>query len=605
MQNLTYKEIRDRYINFFKQQDHKEIPSAPLVPEDDPSVLFVNAGMFPLVPFLKGETHPLGKRLTNSQRCLRTGDIDVVGDAYHCTTFEMLGNWSLNDYFKKEAINMTVDFFVNELEIDINRIYATVFQGDGNIPQDDEAIEIWKKVFSKYNIDAKVGRNERISPLNKDENWWGLPTGGPCGPDSEIFYKDDNGDLVEIGNNVFMQYLLEDGQYKPLGRHNVDFGGGLDRIAAVSQNVGSVFEIDIYKPILEKVKELATENILESERIIVDHIKAATWIIMDGIVPGKSQQGYILRRLIRRAIRHGKKLGIENMFTKEVGDIAIEQFKTIYPQLETEKEQILLVLEKEEKKFNKTLEKGLKEFDPYFSQVKDFFQKDIAPEKKINVGELAFKLYETYGFPMELIIEEIRNRSKELDLEIDWGNFMVIFHKGFEQAQRQHQEKSRTASAGLFKGGLADTSEMSTKYHTTTHLLLAALRKILGDHVYQKGSNITPERLRLDYPNDQKLTPEQITQVENIINEQIEKGLDVTYEELPKEEALKLVPFAAFSEKYGAILKVYYIGPKENPFSIEICNGPHISNTKELGKFKIKKQENVGAGIKRIKATLE
>jgi alanyl-tRNA synthetase len=585
MKKLTYKEIRDKYIDFFKKHEHKEIPSSTLVPEDDPSVLFVNAGMFPLVPFLQGEKHPLGNRLVNSQRCLRTGDIEEVGDAYHCTTFEMLGNWSLNDYFKKEAINLTVQFFVEELEIDINRIYASVFEGEGEIPQDDESIEVWKEIFTKYNIEPTVGKEGRIMPLDRNENWWGLAKGGPCGPDSEIFYKDDNGELVEIGNNVFMQYLLENGEYKPLGRHNVDFGGGLDRLTAVSQNVSSVFETEIYKPILEKVKELATENVLESERIIVDHIKAATWIIMDGVTPSKSEQGYILRRLIRRAIRHGKKLGIENTFTKEVGEVAIEQFKTIWPRLEENKENILNTLEEEEKKFNKTLKQGLKELE-----------KVIDSNQEIT-GDISFKLYETYGFPVEITLEELQNRGIEIQKE--------KFLTNFEQAKKQHQEQSRTASAGLFKGGLADTSEMSTKYHTTTHLLLAALRQVLGDHVYQKGSNITPERLRLDYPNDSKLTPEQVQEVEDIVNEQIQKGLEISYEELPKEKALELVPFAAFSEKYGDMIKVYYIGPKENPFSIEICNGPHVSNTSELGKFRIKKQENVGAGVKRIKAILE
>ena len=585
MKNLSYIEIRKKYINFFKQHKHQEIPSSTLVPEDDPSVLFVNAGMFPLVPFLKGETHPLGKRLTNSQRCIRTGDIDLVGDAYHCTAFEMLGNWSLNDYFKKEAINLTVKFFIEELGIDMQKIYATVFEGEKEIPQDEESIEIWKEIFKSYNIEAKVGKGERIEPLPREDNWWGLATGGPCGPDSEIFYKTEKGELVELGNNVFMEYLLENGTYKPLGMHNVDFGGGLDRLAAISQNVESVYEVDIYKPILEKVKELGTEDILESQRIIVDHIKAATWIIMDGVTPSRSEQGYILRRLIRRAIRHGKKLGIETPFTKAIGEVAIEQFKQVWPKLETDKERILKTLEEEEKKFNKTLEQGLKELEKTLNH------------KENITGEISFKLYETYGFPIEITIEEIKQKG----LEIDEKQLII----DFEKAQLEHQEQSRTASAGLFKGGLADTSEMSTKYHTTTHLLLAALRKVLGDHVYQKGSNITPERLRLDYPNETKLTPEQVQQVENIINEQIEKGLEVTYEEMSKEEAEKLVPFAAFSEKYGDTVKVYSIGPKDDPFSQEICNGPHVSNTKELGKFRIAKQENVGSGIKRIKAILE
>ncbi|MCD4811118.1 alanine--tRNA ligase [bacterium] len=582
MKHLTYKEIRDKYIQFFKDNNHKEIPSSPLVPEDDPSVLFVNAGMLPLVPFLTGTTHPKGPRLVNSQRCLRTGDIDEVGDNFHCTTFEMLGNWSLNDYFKKEAITLTVKFFVEELGLDINKIYATVFEGEKGIPQDNESIGAWEEIFKSYDIDAKVGKGERIEPLNREENWWGLPTGGPCGPDSEIFYKLDNGELVEIGNNVFMEYLLEDGKYKPLGIHNVDFGGGLDRLTTVIQEVDSIFQTDIYKPILEKVKEISNNDILESQRIIVDHIKAATWIVMDGVIPSKSQQGYILRRLIRRAVRHGKKLNIGDIFTREIATIAIDQFKVIYPQLEDQKEYILNIIEKEEKAFNNTIKKGLK-----------ILEKMLKKKSQLT-GEDAFTLYETYGFPIELTKEILKERKLKLTSPED-----------FDKAEVRHQEKSRTSSSGMFKGGLADSSEMSTHYHTATHLLLAALRQVLGEQVYQKGSNITPERLRLDYPNDNKLTPEQITKVENIVNEVIEKGLEISFEEVSKEKALELVPFAAFSEKYGDTVKLYYIGPKENPFSLEICNGPHVSNTNELGKFKISKQENVGAGTKRIKAILQ
>lgn len=579
---LTYKEIRDKYIDFFKNNGHTEIPNAPLIPEDDPSVLFVNAGMFPLVPFLKGEVHPQGQKLTNVQRCLRTGDIDEVGDAFHCTTFEMLGNWSLNDYFKKEAINLTAKFFVEEIGLDINRIYATVFEGEEGIPQDNESISVWKDLFASYGIDAKVGINERIKPLGREDNWWGLPSGGPCGPDSEIFYKLDSGELVEIGNNVFMEYLLEDGTYIPLGRHNVDFGGGLDRLTAMMQNVDSIFETDIYKPIYDKVRELSEEENLISQRVITDHIKAATWIVMDGIVPSKSQQGYILRRLIRRAVRHGKKLGIERLFTRDIADIAIEQFKIIYPQLEEKKDLILNTIEEEEKKFNHTIKNGMK-----------ILEKSIQEKSQIT-GEDAFTLYETYGFPIEITKEILK--EKNLDL---------VDPNSFEQAKQSHQEQSRTASAGMFKGGLSDTSEMSTKYHTTTHLLLSALRQVLGDHVYQKGSNITPERLRLDYPNDSKLSQEQVTEVENIINNAISQELDITYEEVEKDIALKKVPFAAFSEKYGDKVKLYYVGPKDKPFSVEICNGPHVSNTRELGHFKIEKQENVGAGIKRIKAILQ
>lgn len=595
MKNLSYKQIYEAYLDFFQRNGHTVIPSAPLVPENDPSVLFVNAGMFPLVPFLKGQEHPKGKRLVNIQRCIRTGDIDEVGNNYHCTAFIMLGNWSLNDYFKKEAINMTVEFLTKELGLDINNIYASVFEGDQDAPQDTESIEAWKEIFSKHGIDAKVGKGERIQPLGKKENWWGLESGGPCGPDSEIFYDTGKekcgnncnvscncGKYVEIGNNVFMAYQKDGDKITPLGRHNVDFGGGLERLTALLQNVDSVYDTDIYKPIMNKVKELSQIEDIKSQRVIVDHIKAATWIIMDGVTPSRTQQGYILRRLIRRAVRHGKKLGIENSFCKEIANIAIGQFKGIWEGLETEKENILKVIEEEEEKFNRTLEKGLRELDK------------MVQRKDIIDGKDAFLLYETYGLPLE-VTEEIL-QEKNISLEN---------RELFQEAEETHQEKSRTAAKGFFKGGLADTSEMSIKYHTASHLLLEALRRILGEHVYQKGSNITPERLRMDFPNETKLTPEQVKEVEDIVNEQIQKGLDVTFVEKEKEEALKLVPFAAFSEKYADKVKVYYIGPTDNPFSVEICNGPHVDNIKELGKFKITKQENVGAGVKRIKAILE
>lgn len=592
---MKYAEILQKYLQYFESKNHTIIPSAPLVPEDDPTVLFVNAGMFPLKPFLQGQKHPKGTRLTNIQRCLRTGDIDEVGDEFHSTTFIMLGNWSLNDYFKKEAITMTVEFFVEELGLDINKIYASVFEGEDSIPEDSVSIQTWKDVFKKYGIEAKAGEGEKIQKFGKKYNWWGLESGGPCGPDSEIFYDTGKekcspqchincncGKYVEIGNNVFMEYLKEADQIKPLGRTNVDFGGGLERIATILQKVDSTYDIDIYKPILQKVQEISKEHNIKSERIIVDHIKSATWLIMDGVTPSRTEQGYILRRLIRRAVRHGKKLGIENNFTKQIAQISIEQFQTIFPNLKTEEEKILTTIEQEEIKFNKTIESGLKELE-----------KILTKKGEID-GSDAFLLYETYGLPLELTEEILEEKSKKI------GKRELFFKK-----EEEHQEKSRTASKGFFKGGLADTSEASTKYHTATHLLLASLRKILGEHVYQKGSNITPERLRLDFPNEEKLTDKQIKQVEDLVNEQISKELDIHYKELPKKEALETVKFAAFSEKYPDIVKLYYIGDESNPFSVEICNGPHIQNTKELGRFKILKQENVGAGIKRIKAILE
>ncbi len=589
------------YLNHLKKSGHAVISSASLVPENDPSVLFVNSGMFPLVPYLLGEKHPKGTKLTDIQRCLRTGDIDEVGDATHCTTFEMIGNWSLNDYFKKEAIAITASFYIDELGTDVNNIYASVFEGNDDAPQDSESIEIWKEEFKKRGIDAKAGKGERIQLYGKKDNWWELEAGGPCGPCSEIFYDTgkeacgpdchincDCGKYVEIGNDVFMQYLKKDGKYSPLGRHNVDFGGGLDRLTMMAQNTASVYESDIYLPILNKVKELAKNDIVKSQRVVVDHIKAATWVIADGVQPGRTQREYILRRLIRRAIRHGRLLGITNLFTREVADIAIEQFKAVHPMLEPNKEKILDTLEQEEKKFNQTIENGLKEFEKMVKEIKGEFK---------NENGETFKLYETYGFPLEITLEELDTRGIKYNIDV-----VRINH---QKAYEEHQNKSRTASKGLFKGGLADTSEMSKKYHTATHLLLAALYEIVGPHIYQKGSNITPERLRLDFPNDTKLSDEQIKKVENLVNQKIKEALPVTYEEMPKEEALTKVKYAAFDEKYGDIVKVYFIGDPKKPFSAELCGGPHVENTSELGVFQIVKQENVSAGIKRIKAVLK
>lgn len=605
MKGYTYNEIRKKYIDFMVKNGHKEIPSAPLVPEDDPTVLFVNAGMFPLVPFLLGEAHPSGTRLTDLQRCLRTIDIDSVGDSTHCTTFEMLGNWSLNDYFKETAINLTLHFFLEELGFDISQIYASVFAGNENAPEDNKSIEVWKEIYHNLGIEAKVGPGERIQPLGAKENWWELPEGGPCGPCSEIFYDTgkekcsetcgvdcDCGKYVELGNNVFMEYLKKDGTYSKMERHNVDFGGGLDRLAMISQGLDSVFETEKYAPIIEKVREIGRFENIRAERIITDHIKAATWIIMDGIKPGRTEREYILRRLIRRAIRQGKQIGIKGNFTGEVADIAIEQFKDIWPLLEDNKDMIINVLDEEETKFNETIEKGLKEFDKLLDETLSNDTREFD-----NSTGFTFKMYETYGFPLEMSLEELDVRGIDFDKE------KVM--KEHQYAYEKHQEMSRTASKGLFKGGLADTSDETKRLHTATHLLLKALQTVLGGHVYQKGSNITPERLRLDFPNDSKLTPEQVIEVENLVNQQIEKQLPVTWVEMPKDKALELVPFAAFEDKYSDTVKVYTVGEDGSHFSKEICNGPHVENTKELGRFKITKQENVGSGIKRIKAILE
>jgi alanyl-tRNA synthetase len=592
MNELTYVDIRRKYLDFMKREGHVEIPSAPMIPEDDPSMLFIGAGMVPLVPYLSGETHPDGTRLTNSQRCLRTVDIDVVGDTAHCTTFEMLGNWSLNDYYKEEALRFTMDFFQKELNIDINYLYVSIFVGNKNAPKDEDSIRVWTDIFSQNGIQAEVGQNKRIQPYD-DKCWWELEVGGPCGPCSEIFYDTgikpcgqhchvncECGKYLELGNNVFMEYLKKGSDYTPLGRHNVDFGGGLDRLAAISQKKGSVFETDIYVPLFNAVQALAPGGNITSLRIITDHIKAATWIICDGIVPGRTEQGYILRRIIRRAIRHAKTIGVDTMFTRGIATIAIDQFAPIFPSLSEKKAEIVNIVEDEERKFHNTLTDGSKQFER------------LVKEKGSITGEDAFHLYETYGFPIEVTQEMLKERGLSLD------------SKEYEQSYRAHKEKSRTAAKGFFKGGLSDTSEMSKRYHTATHLLNRALRIVLGDHVYQKGSNISPERLRFDFPSDRKLTDEEIKKVEDIVNEQIERGLVVSWKEMPKGEALKVVPKAVFLEKYGGTVKVYSIGDGDNLFSQEICGGPHVNNTSELGTFTITKQESVAAGVKRIKAIL-
>jgi len=602
MKQMTYIEVRNAYLEFMKKKGHKEIPNASLVPENDPTLLFVNSGMFPLVPFLLGETHPLGTRLVNVQRCVRTEDLEEVGDASHATAFEMVGNWSLGDYFKKEAIEQIYEFFVEILGIPIEKLYGSVFEGDEDAPRDDVSIGILQEVFKKYGIEAKAGKNERIQLYNKKKNWWGLPGGGPCGTTSEIFYDTgkepcpndchincDCGKYIEIGNNVFMEFLNKDGKFTPLAKKNVDFGGGLDRIVILMQGVNSYHETDIYKPIGDAVRKLATTQNIKSERIIVDHVKSATWIIMDGVLPGKTEKEYVLRRLLRRAIRHGKILGIEKPFLREVGEVAINQFAPIYPALTEQKDHILNTLEQEESKFRNTLRGGI-------AQVNKII--DAAQSKAFtNENGESFSLFETFGFPPEMFLEELKSAQIIVDEEQFWAN-----HK---KKNIEHQEKSRTASVGLFKGGLADTSEMSTQHHTATHLLLAALRSIVGTHIYQKGSKVSPDQLRFDFPNNEKLTDEQLAHVEKLINEQIGKKLPVTYTEMPKEDALKLVPFAAFSEKYADIVKVYTIGDPSKPFSQELCNGPHVQNTGDIkGTFKITHQEKIGSGIIRIKGSI-
>ena len=604
MKNLTYQEIRKRYLNFMKKHGHAILPSASLIPENDPSLLFIPAGMAPLKPYLLGKPHPLGDKLADSQRCIRTIDIDEVGDNTHLTAFEMLGNWSLNNYFKEEAINLTFQFLTNELGIEPNRLYASVFEGDDKAPLDKDAIEIWKKTFEKANISADYGSGKRIQSFGAKDNWWEMEGDGPCGPCSEVFIDTgkpacgpncnlncDCGKYVELGNNVFMEYMKKDDNYNKMDRHNVDFGAGLDRLAMISQNVQSVWDVDIYKPIIDKIKQISSKDDERAIRIIADHVKAATWIIKDGIKPGRTQREYILRRLIRRAIRQAHLLGINKEWTREIGSITIEQFSPVNTGLAEKKDYILNVLEDEERKFRKTLQSGIKEVNKLITNIKN------NNKKFENKNEESFRIFETYGFPPEMLIEELENNHIKINKEEFWHNHNKAFKK--------HQEASRTASKGLFKGGLLDQSEQSIKLHTATHLLLKALYDLLGNHIRQVGSNITPERLRLDFPNPEKLTTQQLKQIEDTVNQKIKEALPVSIETTSKEKALKETPYPAFADRYPEIVSVYIIGDPDNPYSKEICTGPHVNNTKELGHFKIIKHESIGSGIRRIKAILE
>jgi len=588
---MDSSELRKTFLDFFKKNGHSIIPSSSLIPENDPTVLFTTAGMHPLVPFLLGEKHPEGKRLTNVQKCIRTGDIDDVGDDTHNTFFEMLGNWSLGDYWKEEAIKWSFEFLTKELKIPLERLAVSCFIGDKDAPKDEESAKVWRSLGIK---------EERIAFLPKEDNWWG-PAGktGPCGPDTEMFYwklnntpapeifdaKDKN--WVEIWNDVFMQYVKdENGNYLPAKQKNVDTGMGLERTLAVLNGKEAIYQTDLFEPIILKIKELAGKVCQKDKpcsiedkkaiRIITDHLRAVTFIIGEnkGVVPSNVGQGYIVRRLIRRAIRFGTKIGIKKVnWTADIAEVVVEKYKDIYPELEKNKNFIIAELNKEEEKFKQTMERGLKEF-----------------EKLDSVsGKDAFDLYQTYGFPIE-ITEEL---AKEKGIKVDIDEFKKELEK--------HQDLSRTASAGMFKGGLADASLETTRLHTTAHLMLAGLRKVLGDHVSQKGSNITAERLRFDFSHKEKMTPEQIKEVEDFVNEAIKKSLPVKFEEMALEKAKETGATGVFESKYGEKVKVYTIGD----VSKEICGGPHVNNTSELGRFKIIKEESSSAGVRRIKATLE
>jgi alanyl-tRNA synthetase len=579
---MESNEIRSRFLKFFEDRGHKIIPSASLVPENDPSVLFTTAGMHPLVPYLLGERHPLGKRLVDVQKCIRTGDIDEVGDYCHHTFFEMLGNWSLGDYFKEDAIKWSYEFLTSPkwLGLDKNRIAVSVFEGDKDASFDGEAFKIWKKLGIA---------EKRIACLPKKNNWWG-PAGetGPCGPDTEMFYwvgdpkkipesfNDDSPLWLEVWNDVFMQYdKTKTGNFEQLSQKNVDTGMGLERILAVVNDLDDNYKTELFWPIIQKTEELSGkkyEENLKAMRIIADHLKASTFILGDekGIAPANTGQGYVLRRLIRRAVRYGKQLEIKS-FTGKIAETVIEIYKNVYPELLENKDFILSNLSQEEEKFEKTLERGLKEFE-----------KDIDP----------FVLFTTYGFPIELTEELAKEKEKKIDLE------------DFNKKMAEHQKLSQTSSAGMFKGGLADAGEETKRLHTATHLLNAALRQILGNHVIQKGSNITAERLRFDFTHPERMTEEEKKKVEEIVNDKIAEKLPVSFVEILKAEAEKIAVHS-FNEKYGDIVKVYFIGDeKSGYFSREFCGGPHANNTGELGHFKIIKEEAVAQGIRRIKAVL-
>ena len=601
---MTSVELRQKYLDFFVSKNHALISSSSLIPENDPTILFTTAGMHPLVPYLLGEPHPTGSRLTSAQKCIRTDDIDEVGDRTHHTFFEMLGNWSFGDYFKEESINYSWEFLTDSkwLGLEKNRLAVSVFQGDGDSPYDEEAYNVWAEIFKANGLPL-----ERIAKLPKKNNWWGQAA-GPCGPDTEIFYwsgdpaqvpsgfNDDNDLWVEIWNNVFMQYnKTKEGNLELLKQKNVDTGLGLERVLAVINGLSDNYQTDLFKNIINKIEELSDHKYNESSeitkamRIVADHLKAATFIIGDdkGVAPSNTDQGYIVRRLIRRAIRYGKQLGImRDTWITGIAKVVVNDYKNVYRELSRNQEFIFSSLDKEELKFGQTLEKGLLEFNKLKA-------KDLS-------GTDAFNLYQSYGFPLE-ITEEL---AKENNIRVD--------RDGFFAELKKHQDLSRTAAAGKFKGGLADSGEETTKLHTVTHLMIAALRKVLGDSVTQRGANITSERLRLDFAYPEKMTPEQIKSVEDLVNGAINQNYQVVCEELSLEDAKKRGAMGVFDSKYGEKVKVYTIGHLDNSnninfseaFSQEICGGPHVKETGNLGHFKIQKEEASSAGVRRIKAIL-
>ena len=585
-------EIRNKYLDFFKRHGHAVIPSAPLIPENDPSVLFTTAGMQPLVPYLLGEKHPEGTRLTDFQKCLRTNDIDEVGDNRHLTYFEMLGNWSLGDYFKEESIAMSFEFLTKELGIPVEKLSVTCFAGDEDCQRDEVTASCWKKAGIP---------EDRIYYFGKDDNWWIAGEEGPCGPDTEMFYDTGKpkcsencnpscgcGKYVEIWNNVFMEFFkTKDGKYTKLKQHNVDTGLGLERMTMLLQGKETPFDTELFKPVMDKLQELAGENdSIESRRIVAEHLRASMMIIQDGGLPSNVDRGYILRRLIRRMVRHLRKLQINLNELGELIDLNIDTLKEMYPELHQNSNKIKNVIIEEKDKFEKTLERGEREFNKIVNRMKNEGKDTIS-------GQDLFTLYETYGFPPEVT----QDLAREAGLKVDTTEFDKLF--------KEHQEKSRMGSEQKFKGGLAGTGEQEVRYHTATHLLNAALKVILGKDVHQKGSNITPERMRFDFSCDHKLTDDEKKKVEDLVNEWIAQGLDVKCEEMKKDDAIKSGAECMFIEKYPDIVTVYSIGNDNETVSKELCGGPHVKNTSELGHFKIKKEEASSAGVRRIKAILE
>ncbi len=590
-------ELRKKYIDFFVSNDHVQISGQSLIPENDPTVLFTTAGMHPLVPYILGEPHPAGTRLVDYQKCIRTGDIESVGDDSHLTFFEMLGNWSLGDYFKKDAVSMSFEFLTSPqwLGIDVDRISVTVFAGDDDVPRDTETAELWKSLGIP---------EERIFFLPRKDNWWG-PAGetGPCGPDTEMFVDTGKpacgptcapgcpcGKYFEIWNDVFMQYKkLADGSYVPLDRKCVDTGMGIERTIAMIQHKGSVYETEVFTPIIAGIERLSgktygdSNEIDTSIRIIADHIRTSVFILGDvkGVRPSNLGQGYILRRLIRRAVRHGRKLGIEGFYLASLVDSVIGIYRDAYPELAEHEKLIKNELQAEEERFSMTLQKGEHEFEKLLPNL-------LKGKQRIIPGRIAFKLYDTYGFPLELTEELAKEHGFTVDKD------------GFDKAFAKHQEASRSGAEKTFKGGLADHSEMTTALHTATHLLHEALRTVLGEHVGQKGSNITAERLRFDFTHPEKMTAEQLKRVEDLVNEQIKRDLPVTMEVMSLEEARAAGAIAFFDSKYEEQVKVYSIGD----FSKEVCGGPHVDRTGSMGTFKIKKEQSSSAGVRRIKAVL-